>query len=341
MKGDVRRESSEAPSVAVIVLNWNCWPDTLECLESLFRLKYPSFEVVVCDNASTDGSVERIGQWASNELCILPASRAMAGFVLPPVVKPSDILRATEKDRTPRLTLIQSPSNLGYAAGNNLGLSWALERKFDYAWILNADTVVDPDALDALIARMSTSNDAGLCGSLLCYYDAPSKIQEAGGCEAYPLIGLSRRLASDQDRNFSHPWRRLEARMGYISGASCLVSRSFLEDVGLMSEDYFLYCEEIDWATRARGLYTLSLAEKSLVYHKKGLSTGSKAVGRSRSASSSYYLWRARRRFTQRYHPLGLVSLFGLGIAASTARALSGDVRAAKSILAGVLDRTR
>lgn len=328
----------EVPSVAIIILNWNAWADTIECLESLARLDYPNFHIFVCDNASSDASLDRLQQWARGELCILPARPNFGEYVTPPGFK-TEANPLTEMATSERLTVIENPSNLGFAAGNNAGLRQALNDGFDLFWVLNADTVVEPDALTHLVSRMKAEKGASICGSLLCYYENPSVIQEAGGCESYPLLGLSRRLAAERKRSDDIDWRALEAKLGYISGASCLVSRKFLETVGLMSEAYFLYCEEIDWATRAKGQFSLSLVENSIVYHKKGLSTGSKTHGRARSPSSSYYLWRARRRYSQTYARLGLVALFGLGLAASVKCLLQRDGASARAILTGLADR--
>lgn len=335
--------SESSPSVAIIVLNWNSWPDTIECLESLLRLDYPSFHVIVCDNGSTDGSVDRFRQWASGELCVRPSSPHMGTHSIPPVKKPITFNSLSEGGAwlpsSEHLSLIENRANLGFAAGNNAGLMHALERGFEYFWVLNADTVVAPDALTHLVSRIRSVEGAGLCGSLLCYYDAPETIQEAGGCTSYPMLGLSRRLAGEAQRNSPLDWRGLEAKLDYISGAACLVSRDFLETVGPMSEDYFLYCEEIDWATRAKGLFSLVLAEESIVYHKKGMTTGSKAFGRSRSVSSAYYLWRARRRYCQRHKPAALVGLFAVGLATSLLSVLKRDTETAKAIVSGLLNK--
>lgn len=334
-----------APPVAVIVLNWNAWADTLECVESLLRMTYPCFEVILCDNASTDGSLERFAEWAAGDMSIVPASPAMAQFVLPPVEKP---LTLTSEDDAARqavmhrgVTLIRNHSNLGYAAGNNAGLRHAQARQFEYFWVLNADTVVEPGALDHFVARARDNTGAGLFGSLLCYYDAPQVLQEAGGCRMIPFTPLSRRLAPDANRNASQDWRKIEASMDYVSGASCFTTRDFLDRVGLMSEDYFLYCEEIDWATRAKGQFDLALVEECVVYHKKGLSTGSKGIGRSRSIGSTYYLWRARRRFCQRYNRVALLPCIALGIVAALALLIRGDRPRAAAILDGIFDRPR
>jgi GT2 family glycosyltransferase len=336
------------PRVAVLILNWNGWADLVECLESVLRLDYPRFQVVICDNGSTDGSVDRVLDWAAGRLDILPQRDDMAHHIRPPVAKPLSIgtLTRTEAERggdeaiaSRPVLLISNGANLGFAAGNNVGLRYAMARDFGFVWLLNADTVVPPGALRPIVARMSSDTSIGMCGSLLCYYDAPETIEEAGGCAYYPLLGIARRLEKDRPVSRAGDWRETERRLGYVSGASCLVRGALLRDIGLMTEDLFLYGEEIDWAIRAAGRYSLAFALQSVVYHKKGRSTGSKSLGTSRSATSAYYLWRSRRRVTKRYHPIGLPALFSLGLLAAARDYLRGQTRSARAIMHGLLDR--
>ena len=303
-------------NVAVIVLNWNAWGDCIECLESVFRSDHQNLTVFLCDNGSTDESERRIQDWADGNLCALAEDPAMAKFSCPPLQKPIPVFQgdgSLPDVGTRAIVWISNGDNLGFATGNNAGLRLALREEYDYMWLLNSDTVVEQGALSALLRRAARPPKPGLSGSILCYYDAPDIMQEAGGCAHYPYLGLGRRLAADKPIDADHDWRALENKLGYVSAASCLASRAFVNDIGLLSEDYFLYCEEIDWATRANGRYTLALAEDSLVFHKKGRATGSKSFTGSRSTSSTYYLWRARRRFTQKFHPLGLPGLFFWG----------------------------
>jgi len=130
--------------VTIIVLNWNGLADTLECLESLAQLHYPTYEVVVVDNGSTDESVEII----------------RAGF--------------------PQVTLIENDENLGFAEGNNVGLRHALECGADYVLLLNNDTVVDPSFLTELIAVAEADQEIGITSPLIFYYDTPEEIWTAG-----------------------------------------------------------------------------------------------------------------------------------------------------------------
>ena len=146
---------ADLPSVAVVILNWNSWADTLECLESVLRLDYPNASVIVCDNASTDGSEKRFRQWVQGELSVIPARPEMSHHAVPPVPKPVsyqivDPSTRLEKDRSnlAAITFFQNGANVGFAAGNNVGLSYALAQGFQYCWVLNADT-----GLLALFAR--------------------------------------------------------------------------------------------------------------------------------------------------------------------------------------------
>lgn len=344
----ISADGSNLLPVAIVILNWNAWADTLECLESVLRLDCPKFTIIVCDNGSTDGSTERILDWAAGRLDVVPQRSDMAQYVRPPVAKPIPVRvlgrKEAEKgvkdtsDATP-IVLISNGANLGFAGGNNVGLRYALGRGYRVAWLLNADTVVTREALRTLLMRLSSDPNVGMCGSVLCYYDAPAVIEEAGGCRYYPLLGMARRLMKDRPLDHSTDWTAVERHLGYISGASCLVRSDFIRDVGLMTEDYFLYGEEVDWVCRAKGRYKLALAPESIVYHKKGRSTGSKSYGARRSAGSAYFLWRARLRITWRYHPLGLPAVFTLGLLAAAQEYVRGNKYAAKAVCLGILGR--
>ena len=271
------------PRVYVVVLNWNGWADTLECLESVFRSDYPDYRVIVCDNDSQDGSVERLQDWAEGRLeAPVPADSRLRSLSSPPVPKPISyvMLDRAEAERggnagheTARMEIVRTGGNLGFAGGNNVALRSILARgDFDYVWLLNNDTVVRPDALGQLVLRMHDKPDAGFCGSTLRRYDAPEQVQAFGGAAYNRWLGIARLLDGPEPPAAAE---EVEARLAYVMAASLLASRSLLEGVGVLSEDYFLFFEELDWATRARGRFTLAYAPASVVYHKGGTSTGS------------------------------------------------------------------
>ena len=214
------------------------------------------------------------------------------------------------KGRYPQHVIIQSGANLGFAGGTNVGLRYALGRDADYAWLLNNDTLVEPDALTQLVKRMQEKPDAGLCGSTLVYHHDRSRIQAYGGATYNKWLSTSRHIGQDAPRGEEVNTEEVEAQLDYLVGASCLVSRSFLDEIGLMSEDYFLYFEEVDWAARAKGRYALAFAPKSVVYHKEGGSIGSSSDGAKKSRLADYYGVRNRLLYTRKHAPEALPSVY-------------------------------
>lgn len=270
-----------APAVFIVVLNWNGWRDTDACLESLKGLDYPNYRVVVVDNASADGSEAR--------------------------------LRALHPD----VTLLQSGANLGFAGGNNVGLRYALQNGVDYVWLLNNDTLIEPDALTYLVKKMQRDPGLGLCGSTLVYEGQRGTVQALGGARYNRWLGSVRHIGQHQPRAQAVDEGTVEDQLDYLIGASMLASRTFLETVGLLQEDYFLYFEELDWAARARGTFRLGYAAKSIVYHKEGSSIGGTDRAKTtKSYTADLYALKNRVRFTRRFYPYALPTVYlGLTVA--------------------------
>jgi GT2 family glycosyltransferase len=269
------------PLVCIVVLNYNGWQDTVECLTSLERLDYPNYQVVVVDNASCDGSEEKI------------------------------------RKRYADVTVIQSGANLGFAGGNNVGIRHALEHGADYVWLLNNDTVVEPHALHHLVERMRAEPDIGMCGSKLIYYHHRGVVQALGGARYNKWFGVAVHLGQNRSALDPVDAAEVERSLDYVTATSMLVSRRFLEDIGLMNESYFLYFEEIDWALRAKGRYRLAFAERSVVYHKEGRSIGSNNhTPQSKSYLADCYSLKNRLAVTKTFFPLALPTVY-LGLFAS------------------------
>jgi GT2 family glycosyltransferase len=143
------------PPVVCVVVNWNGWQDTIECLASLRKQSYTNLQIIVVDNGSTDDSVERI------------------------------------RSEFPEVTLIETGKNLGFPSGCNVGLRAGLQGDAEFLWLLNNDTVCPPDTLRKLVARAVANPDAGLVGTVLLYAHDPSKVQAWGGGRITPWIALS------------------------------------------------------------------------------------------------------------------------------------------------------
>ncbi|MFH1386213.1 MAG: glycosyltransferase family 2 protein [bacterium] len=280
----VNEINSHGSKVYIIVLNWNGWQDTIECLASLLKLNYPNFQIIIVDNGSTDDSVTRIKAWiAGKNSCVL----------------------------------LEAKENLGFAAGNNVGLRYALDRNdFGYAWLLNNDTVVEPDALRYLVRRMREKPGAGICGSAVLKYHDRGTIASLGEVyDRWQAQGYQLEANKPYDPGKIEQYRKLEKKIDYIVGAAMLVSRDFLRDIGLLSEDYFLYFEEIDWATRACGKYSLALAPESIVYHKISESTKRQddQNGKKEKRFSlvfDRYITKNRLLFTRKYFPYALPTVY-------------------------------
>lgn len=299
---------SSPPKVAIVLVNWNGWLDSLECLDSLLAQDYADFQVFLVDNESADHSIEHIIAWCSNPIAALTWRRhervarytdSHSGLPIPYHLQDSSAGPPQRRTHSERLILIRSGANLGFAGGCNVGIRAAAITPFDYYWILNTDTVVCRDALAALIGRADSEPKPGMTGSTICFYDRPKVVQSLGGARldasgvSSRLIGTGLPLSSLTDELAT-----AERDMTYVMGASMLVSAAFIRDVGEMQEDYFLYYEEIDWAMRARGKYTLGYAPESLVFHKSGASSSKKMP-----VFTAKYYYRNRIRFTARYFP--------------------------------------
>lgn len=337
----IESHNSTRPHVYVVLLNWNGWRDTIECLESLFRLDHPRVTVIVCDNASSDKSMEKIEDWASGRVQASCTNADLARLVLPPIPKPIryDFVPALEVGKANpspdvRLVLIQSGANLGFAGGNNVGIRYALSRDdCDYVWLLNNDTVVESNSLSAMVQMAEGDKKLGICGSQLRAYDSPHEVQTMGGRRYIRWSGRTTPL-----REFTTPQvSTAPGAPNYIEGASMLISRQCLETVGLLEEGYFLYYEELDLAVRAQRSFHFGYSPASVVYHKEGGSIGSASVRTRRSTLSDFYQARNRIAFTRRHYPWFLPSVLAATGLSSLHRFMIGRPRNAIAILRGAL----
>lgn len=270
-----------------------------------------SLRVAVVDNASTDGSIDRIADWAAGRLATKATDAAMARFSSPPLPKPVALIQldaATAVTSGPApLTLIEAGGNLGFAGGNNLGLTYLLrDPAIDYVWLLNNDTVVEPAAAAALLAQLDASFGIGMCGTVVRYYYRPDTLQCLNGSRFNAWTGVTTGIAVNRPASIPYDAAAVARDTDMVLGASLAVSRRFVDAVGPMDESYFLYFEELDWAYRNRGRFTIGFARGAVVYHKEGGSIGSSSTKGARSAKADYWLLRARLMFVRRHLPLML-----------------------------------
>lgn len=225
------------PHVTIVVLNWNGMGDTLECLDSLARVEYPSCSVIVVDNGSTDGSVEAIQAWSAGR----------RGGVL-----------------------IRNERNLGFAGGSNVGIRRALEDGTDYILLLNNDTVVTPRFLAELVAVAERDGQIGIVGPKVYEYGNGRVLDSAGTRVIFWLAQPFLRGHGEVDYGQYDE----EEDMPYITGCALLIKRDVIDRIGLLDEDYF-YFDDTDWGYRARRAgYRLVYVPRSVIAHKGSRAIG-------------------------------------------------------------------
>ena len=310
-----------APDFAVVLVNYKRADDTIECLESLLRSTLP-LRIVVVDNSEGDGSLAAIAAWARGEREPTVASEAMAWASTPPALKPVAVVELTAAEAAATapadvpLTLIDSGGNRGFAGGNNVGLRHLLrDPGLAYFWLLNNDTVAAPAAAAAIHQRMAATHRIGMCGTQVRFYFRPETVQALNGHRFNRWLGTSGGIGAGSAADAPFDVAQVARDTDFVLGASLCVSRPFLEQVGLMAEDYFLYCEEVDWAYRGAGRFVTAFAHGAVVWHKEGGSIGSSSRPGARSLTSEYYLMRSRLKFVKRHLPAMLPMHWGVAAA--------------------------
>lgn len=265
--------------IAVVIVGFRNAGDILECVSALERSTYRDFEVVICENG---------GDEAYRQLSALLSGKRPGG-----------------RD----VRCLNAEGNVGYAGGVNICL-----RETTYAdawWILNPDTEPHVDALAALVHRLVQGDCDAVGGTI---YLPNGRIQSYGGrWRAW----FGRAVSLGFGRVDGAVARAtVEKELNFLSGASMLVSARFVREAGLMREDYFLYCEEVEWCIRAarRGL-RLGFAPNAQVVHKAGGATGSHAEIKMRPKLPIYLdernkLLLTRDHFLRRLPIVALSSFF-------------------------------
>lgn len=266
--------------VYIVIINFKGDSDTIECLETVFKSSYLNFQVIVVDNSESDTSLNAIAGWAqgSNNKEIATNFKEL---VFPLIQKPVDFSIISEGDlssKQNKLLLIQSKKNNGFAAANNVALKYikATGEIDSLVWLLNNDTVIETATLQEIVTGIDESPDKGntVFGTPLLEYYSPLKIQAIGGIYD-KHTGRTSHVGEglDTEKFFTKQYIK-SLTIDYPVGASMAVKHNFLETVGLLNEEYFLYYEEIDWVARARAAGGgSSILPVYGVYHKQGKST--------------------------------------------------------------------
>lgn len=257
--------------VCVIIVNWNRKADTLACLGSLGGLDYGrnNVEIVVVDNASSDGTVDAVSK------------------------------------KFPKVTVIASSVNEGFTGGNNRGMRYALSRGADYIWLLNNDTYVEKNTLLGLLSAFDNPS-TGLAGSKIYFapgyefhhdrYKNPDRgkvIWYAGGMIDWANMYASHRGVDEID----HGQFDTSVETDFITGCSFMIKAEIIEAVGYLDDRFFLYLEDLDYSMRVkRAGFSLIYEPASRLWHINSGSTGKPGHG-----LHQYYLTRNRLLVGMRY----------------------------------------
>jgi len=298
MIGDPGQDS---PSIGIVLVNWNGWRDTVECLESLLRCPHRSWFAVCVDNGSADGSTERIEAYCAGDL---PATSPF--FEYDPSTKPVAFMRVSGRDALSRartglpvpdrsVVVIENEANLGFAEANNQGTRFAMAaRSPEFCLFLNNDTVVDPDLLSEFVQAAARHPGTGFFGPKTYYYDHGGRrdvINFAGG--SLDLVrGRTLHIGQNEVDLGQHDRER---EVDWVEG-SCLLARSrLLDEIGLLDPFYFAYFEENYLILRGRRAGAGAVyVPRARLWHKVSASS-------RRSPTKLYYLTRNRLWFVRRF----------------------------------------
>lgn len=220
-------------SIAIILLNWNSYHHTNECLESLMNCTYDNFQAIVVDNASTDDS----------------------------------LIKLKEKYNNDKIIFLQSFTNRGFSGGCNIGIVYALYKEYDFIMLLNNDTIVDSNFLSELVKESDNHRDYSIFGGKAYYYEEPEKIHMAGAKINWLKGNYIRYGAGcvDRDRKLYNKVREVEFTSAYFLMAKSEV----FKNIGLLCEDYFFGEEEVDFGARySRYGYKVLYIPTSIIWHK-------------------------------------------------------------------------
>ena len=260
---------STFPEVAIIILNWNGWKDTIECLESVFKIDYPNYQVIVVDNGSTDESPEKITGWCTQEkVDLLRVAISIKQPDIKSLLCPDT--HPNSENAVRQLILIELDENIGFCAGNNLGLKLAYINDIPYAIILNNDTIVEKNFIFPLVEYAETHSDIGLLGGQIRYAYDRNRIWWAGGKFTFWLTPKYLFHNESKERIPTIPYQT-----EWISGCMTFIPLSIFLKIGGYNELFFIWCDEWDLSLRiAKAGYKLVVIPSSVIYHKIGKTLG-------------------------------------------------------------------
>lgn len=223
------------PLVYIILVNYNGFNDTIECVSSINKINYDNYKIIIVDNNSTDESKK---------------------------------ILLNKFDNCSNIIMIFQDNNIGFAGGNNIGINFALKNHADYVLLLNNDTIVTENFLTHMVTVAEKNQEIGCIGGKIYYYDSMKgqKIIWYAGGKINKFTGKTKHIGVDKIDNGTYS---SVIETDYITGCLMLIKSEVIRSVGLMNEEYFLYYEETDWCARMKKKgYKLLVDQNAIIYHK-------------------------------------------------------------------------
>jgi len=247
----------QTPLVSIIIVNWNSKNFLKTCLSSLYEQTYDNYEIIIVDNASTDNSLESI------------------------------------TDDFPQVKIIRNEKNVGFAAGNNIGITHSTG---DLIAMVNPDVIVQKEWLSKLVAVLCSSDRIGGVTGKMFYLQNNLKTDKVF-CTWSKINQFSVNPYNFRDNEPS-------SEVDYLSGAAMLVKKEIIDKVGFLDPDYFLFFDETDWCARMiRADYDLVYVPDAFVWHAVSATI-------SQTEKKIYYMERSKIRFAIKNFDFSYLAIF-------------------------------
>ena len=233
----------------IIILNYNGYLDTIECLQSIYKSNYLNYKIILIDNNSSDNSINFLEKWFTK-------------------MEIDFTYNINETDSKKDVLIVSLNKNSGYSAGNNVGIRLAVQQKdCQYIWILNNDTLINENTLNNIIKSANKSSKNTILGNKVLY--ANGKIQSIGGRLNRKFLFTRHNWMGETNRNKIFNLSKLD----YIPGCSIFLNASLINLIGFLPENYFMFYEDVDFCINAqkKGI-NLQIVQDSVIVHKEGSS---------------------------------------------------------------------
>ena len=236
-----QKQPPTQPSIVTILINWNAFKDTEECIQSLLKADYPANSIVIVDNASTDDSLARL-----------------------------------KEEFGSRVHFIENKKNLGFTGANNKGFGYALKNGFDYVFVLNNDTVVDKNIFKEFISCFADDSKGtlGILSPKIYNYYNPTVIESKGGIldilrsRNYPIC-FGEKETKESAKS------ELPYEITFATGSAMFIKSGVLKKIGFFDNGYFAYYEDQDFCCKAvKDGFRILYCPGARVWHKVSASTG-------------------------------------------------------------------